>query len=278
MSFIRFSLAVSNFLAWLAVVIINGIAGSGKLNNISTGAVSNDYPTAITPDGWAFSIWGLIFTLTGIFSIYQLLPEKRKSNFIFRSIGPFFLVNCLFTFAWPFCWHWRAFWVSVGMILALLLSLIVIYIRLRIDYSEKGRERTDEEGNIFTTWDYWILQVPFSVFLGWITVATIANIMVALSASNVDMNMGFRSEVWSIVLQTLCTIISLGILRFRYDFFYSGVIAWAQFAIATKHFDQPDVSTAGFVNGSINTAGVIATIFCLLINYFYSSPYRSILN
>lgn len=272
MSFLRFILATNNFLSWLAVVVVLALSFSGVLNNVTLIGIAHEFPTTFTPDGLAFFFWVLIFALMGIFSLYQLLPPKRKSNFIFSYIGPFFIYDCVFMFIWLFCWHWRAFWASFVFMLGRLASLIAIYVRLRIDYSETGRERTDDEGISLTSWDYWILQVPFSISLAWTLFSAVLNIVIAVSISNINVHLELSAEVWSIGFQTFLTLLSLIFLKFRSDVFFSGVIALVQAAIAYRHFNNTSVCTAGFVNAAITGLTSIYIAAYLLITYLRSPP------
>jgi len=272
----RLVLVVGNLLGYLSVIIINVIAGMGKLHGVTPGDISERHFTKFTPDGYAFAIWSIIFTLNGIFVLYQAFPMKRDSYFIFNAIGPWFILNSIFMLIWPFCFHWDSMWSSAIFITLILITLIVIYVRLGIDYSINGRYRTDPEGIPITRAEYWLLQVPFSIFLGWITVATIANWAIALSTKT--QTLGWTASGWSSLLQTIAALLALLILIRRYDPFFSLVISWALFAIASKHHVDPVVSTAAFVNGSIVLIASLSTIGYLLFSYCFTKKYTTLNN
>jgi len=278
MSFLRFILATNNFFSWLGTIVLIVLSFSGVVNNVTLIEVAQEFPTTITPYPWAFFYWVLIFGLAGIFVFYQLIPVKRKSNFIFSHIGPFFIYDCIFMFIWLFCWHWRTFWASLVFMIGRLVALIAIYFRLKIDYSEAGRDRVDEEEIPLTTWDYWILQVPFSISLAWTIFSTIFNLVIAVSLSNININIGLSAEIWSVVIQTFFTLLSLLLLRFRFDFFFSGTFTLVQLAIAFNHLDKADISTGGFVNATIT--GVITLYVALyqFITYLRTPTYEALRN
>ena len=78
----------SNLLEWLNLVafvlmlLVNGLAGSTTiLGGKNTAQISDANPTLITPAGYVFSIWGIIYVLLGVFVVFQALPSKQGQAF-----------------------------------------------------------------------------------------------------------------------------------------------------------------------------------------------------
>jgi len=217
-----------NLIALILVLTVNFLANYLPINGYNTGELSDMYPNLFVPAGITFSIWGVIYLLLTIFVIYQFLPTKGSKeikNTIINKIGYLFLLSSLFNAAWIFTWHYLYVFLSLIIMIALLLTLITIYQRLNIglkDYSKK----------IYT-----VFILPFSVYLGWITVATIAN----LTAWLVDINWngwGFSDVFWTVLVIIVGLIITLYTLLKRKDIAFSLVIAWAYLGIIIKRYFQ----------------------------------------
>ena len=168
-------LSILNLIGFLGTVIVNGLANALPLNNKTTGELSDQYPNLFVPAGLTFSIWGVIYVLLAIFVIYGLIvaikKDTQKSSFI-DNIGILFFISCLANIGWIFAWHYEILPLSLFLMLLLLGSLITIYLRLRI-----GKSDAIAIEKYFT-------HLPVSVYLGWITVATIANITALLVNMN----------------------------------------------------------------------------------------------
>jgi benzodiazapine receptor len=216
-----------NIVAFIGVVIVNAMANGIPLNGQNTGEVSAKYPSLFTPAGFTFSIWGLIYLLLTAFVIYQALPAQR-TNQTLAKIGPLFIANCVANAAWIFVWHYDLLWLSLLLMAVILLTLIQIYRTLLA------------AGPAASKSEWLLLRLPFSLYTGWITVASIANI------SCVQFAMGWDNAVLSALDWTLLKLAVAGaigafvILRLR-DIPYVLVIAWAAFGIASRQVETPEV-------------------------------------
>lgn len=153
-----------NIIAFIVTIIINSLAGSTTfIGGQLTAQVSDANPTLITPAGYVFSIWGIIYLLLGIFTVYQALPRNKDRSFQ-KQISFFFVLSCVANILWLFAWQYGQLPLSVGLMLLLLASLIMIYQRLGIGKT------------VVPLIEKLAIHLPFSVYLGWITIATIANI------------------------------------------------------------------------------------------------------
>lgn len=230
----------STIVAYIVMIVTNSLAILLPIGGRSTGQVSENYSNLFAPAGYAFSIWGLIYTLLGIYVIYQF--QKKKNN-LTEKINKIFIVNALLNASWIFAWHYDVIWLSVIIMLGLLLTLIKIADILK--------------SNSLTSEEKWFIKLPFSVYFGWITVATIANITVFLVYLKWN-GFGIPESYWTVIVLLVGMLIgSWRTLKDR-AIPYMLVFIWAYGAILFKH-----LSVSGF-NGQY--PNIISTVsFCLLV-------------
>ena len=180
-------LNLSNFVAFVLVVIVNGLAGSTTLiGGQATADVSDANPTLITPAGYVFAIWGVIYLLLAVFVIYQMLPSQQTKVFQ-KQIGWLFVLSSILNIVWLFTWQYEQLLLSVLIMFLLLGTLIAIYLRLDVGRAKVGMaERL-------------AVHVPFSTYLGWITIASIANVASTLVSIDWD-GFGIAPETWAIII------------------------------------------------------------------------------
>ncbi len=249
------SLSILNLLGFLGTVVVNALANILPLNNITTGELSDLYPNLFVPAGLTFTIWGVIYVLLAIFVIYQLRPSVRrdtqKVEFVQR-IGPLFFISCIANIGWIFAWHYEIVSLSLALMLILLGYLIAIYLRLNIGKSEATKATK------------YFVHLPFSVYLGWITIATIANVTALL----VDIGWnawGLGQQFWAVAVIVVGIAIALSILLIRKDIYYCLVVDWALLGILLKRLSVttvPDQSVVvvTIVGMVLITGGVIAQL------------------
>lgn len=205
----------------LATLVVNGLANALPLNGLTTGEISDRFQVYFVPAGYVFSIWGLIYLGLIAFAIFQALPRQRENSRL-QVIGGWVVLGSVANSAWIFLWHYEQFPLTLFAMLVLLISLIQVYRILDI-----GRRKVSWAENIF-------VHLPFRIYLGWITVATVANITALLDYLRWD-GFGIAPEIWmSLVLIAVLGIVSL--VNFaRRDLAYTLVILWALAGIAVKH-------------------------------------------
>ncbi|TFF92984.1 MAG: hypothetical protein EU543_04660, partial [Promethearchaeota archaeon] len=164
-------LQIGNILAVIATIVVNLLANIIPIGGNNTGELADLYPNLFVPAGYVFSIWFIIYVLITIFAIYQakdfFKSEKEELPFI-EKISVFFIIGSLGNILWIFFWHYRIIIGSVIAILVLFLSLLIIYLKLEIAISDAPRNE-----KLF-------VHLPISVYFGWLTVATVAQITVLL--------------------------------------------------------------------------------------------------
>jgi len=217
-------LQIGNFTALIFTIIVNSLANILPINNKTTAELSDALPNLFVPSGITFSIWGVIYVLLIIFVIYQIRDvfkkEKIEMPFI-EKISVLFILASLANIAWIFLWHYKMIFYSLIVMLGLFLCLLGIYLRLGI-----GKTKVSLSEKI-------CIHVPFSVYLGWITVATIANITAVLVNINWD-GFGISSVVWTIIVLIVASLVTLLVIVTRKDVAYSLVIIWALIGIFIK--------------------------------------------
>lgn len=209
--------ALLNTLGIITVLLVNYLANALPIAGRTPAQVSELYPTLFTPSGFTFAIWGVIYLFLIGFTVFQWL----RKDLVQPVTGWWFLVSCLANAGWLLAFHHLYLGLSVLIMLVLLGSLIVIYL-------QKGLFSDDTSVGF-----YWWVQVPFSIYLGWISVATIANISVLFTdwgwtaASN-------GAQFWTAGVIITAAGLGLTALIQRRDWAYNMVIIWALYGIYTK--------------------------------------------
>jgi len=240
-------LRYANIIIFALTVVVNSLAGGTKLiGGQLTAAVSDANPTLITPAGYVFSIWGIIYILLGVFVVYQALPSQRGKDYQ-RKIGWLFALSSLINIGWLFLWQFEYLSLSVVLMFLLLATLISIYVRLGIGKSMASlRERL-------------AVQLPFSVYLGWITVASIANVAATLVSLGWD-GFGISPETWAILVVAVALIITMLMLIARKDFAYSLVIIWALVGIGVKQSGNQTIVMLTEISAALVAVALVATV------------------
>lgn len=212
-----------NAVLLVAVIAVNAMSTLLPLGGRDTGEISDMYKNLLTPAGFAFSIWSVIYVLLIGFVVYAFVAE-RKGRTSAAAPGPWFAVSCVLNMAWLFCWHYLLIELSVVVMLLMLLSLIMIYRRTRLN------------GERLEVLDMLFVKLPFSLYLGWISVATIVNISALFTKYDFN-GFGLGNTVWAIAILILATVLAFMIgFRFR-DGVYPLVFAWALYAISVEQSD-----------------------------------------
>jgi len=231
-----------NIATVLIALAVNVLANALPLNGQNTGAISDKFKVFFVPAGYVFAIWGVIYVGWLAFTVYQALPAQRNNPRLQR-IGWLFALNNLANAGWLFTWHYELFPLSVVVMLSLLLLLIAIYLRLDI-----GRARV-------TRIEKWCVDIPFSIYLGWISVATIANITDLLYYWRWD-GFGIAPEIWAMIMLVVASALASVMAWTRGDVAYLLVIVWSFVGIAIKQSAAPPVA---------NTAWLMTVVVALMI-------------
>jgi len=237
---------ISVVLTILSTLVVNALANILPINGQNTGAISDRFHVYFVPAGYVFSIWGLIYLGLIVFAIYQALPAQRENPRL-KVAGWWISLGGLANIAWIFLWHYQHFVLTLVAMVALLATLILTYLNLGI-----GRNKA-------STAETWLVRVPFSIYLGWISVATVANITEVLDFVKWN-RLGVAPEIWMGVVLAVVLVIS-GLMSFiRRDVAYSLVILWALAGISVKQAGIPAVTIPTWV-----TFGLVAIVLAVAL-------------
>ena len=241
---------VVNLIGIGIVILVNWLANAFPFNGQSTGDVLDASPVWFQPAEWAFLIWGLIFLLLLAFAIFGLLPAGRRNPWL-RRISPFFLIANIANAIWLFFWHWEQFGATLVTMAILLLSLVAIYTIL---HWRRKDEREAHGGERLFVWPV------FSIYLGWISVAALANLAVYLDRDGWDGG-PFSLRMWSVFMLIAGGIVCAFMAFVRRDGLYPLVFAFASVAIAVEQWDRSRlVSTVAIVIAVIEAILVVVAI------------------
>ena len=228
----RLILIFGNVFFVILTIIINALANILPINNRYTGELADLYPNLFVPTGLTFAIWGVIYVLLLMFALYLikdlLIKEEKKDVSYIEKIGVFFILASIGNIIWIFLWHYEKVFLSLLPMLLLFFSLLMIYLRLDI-----GRKKVSIKEKIF-------VHLPFSVYFGWITVATVANVTAILVDIDWD-GFSISPEIWTILIISIVVLLTILVLITRFDVAYSLVIIWALFGIYLKRINDDPV-------------------------------------
>ena len=238
---------ILNWLGLVVVIAVNAAANILPLNGKTTGEISDSIPTLFTPAGYVFSIWSVIYLGLLAFAWYQSQRAQRTAEFQER-VGYWFFVSCIFNSAWIVAWHYEQFPLTLVLMLGLLISLLAIYLRLDI-----GRRRVSSAES------RWV-HLPFSIYLGWISVATVANVSTVLYTSG--WNGGPLSpELWTVIMVIVAALLGMAMIALRNDVGFPLVIVWALVGIAVARSAIPAIAVASVAGAAaVFLAWVVARL------------------
>ncbi|KAB8137533.1 tryptophan-rich sensory protein [Gracilibacillus oryzae] len=230
----------TNLIALALVVTVNALANILPINGMTTGEISNQLNVPFIPAGYVFSIWGFIYFLLAIWVLAQL-PKSRREAPVYKACSGFFWLSCILNIAWILTWHYQLFFISNLVMIGLLLTLITLYVN-------------GKKANAI-----WLEILPFSVYLGWISVATIANISYYLVYVELIAEESV-SIIWTIVMILIGSLIALLFLFREKDTFYVLVFVWAYIGIYVKNSGEYQ---------SIALTALICAILLFIIAAFF---------
>ncbi len=219
----------------VTMIVMNYLSNAGAFGGKTNGEISDKYHTLITPAGYAFSIWGLIFLGLLAFAVYQALPTQRE-NPRFRAIGWLVVVNTLGNAIWSPLFNNERIGIALLVILVMLATVALIEHRLlawpRVPVVAPDLDATLPESPASTA-ETWLARVPFSIYFGWLTVATILNVAVFLKATAFDLG-SLPETTWAMGVLVVGLVVGAVVFnRFR-SVAYMLVFAWAYLAIARE--------------------------------------------
>ena len=238
---------------FIGVIAVNALANILPINGMNTGQVSGFYPNAFVPAGFTFSIWGVIYCMllsyTIAFTYFTIKRSQYEKVFAFiERINPYFLTTCVLNMAWIIAWHYLQIELSVLIMLLFLITLIQLFLKSRTGIYD------------LTKTQRLLLDTPFMVYLGWISVATIAN-STALLVSYQFNGFGLAPMYWSVIMILIALILSAVMLKKYQVGSFALVVAWAFWGIrARQGSDYPLIQ-------SITTIGIAYLLVMTVITF-----------
>lgn len=242
---------IFNLIGFIATVIVNFLAVLLPIGDMTTQELSDAIPNLFVPAGITFSIWSIIYIFLGLFSIYQIRDifkeDKIEMKFL-NDIGYFFILGSLANIIWIFVWHYQLVPLSLIFMIVLSVSLLLIYMKLNIGKSEVSKIEKIA------------VHIPFSIYLGWISVATIANITAVLVVLGVS-GFGLLAEILTIIVIAVVVLITFAMLLLRKDCAYSLVIFWALLGIFIKQsVANLTIAIVALISGILIIVGIVYII------------------
>lgn len=246
--------AVVNTIALVATLVMNFLSQAENLNLFpnTVRALGESRAIFFLPAGYVFSIWGIIYTGLIAFTVYSW--ANKNAGEILEKISWWFLLSCVANTMWLVLFLYDFVAESTIAMFVLLLSLVMIYIRLGI-----GKARVSRLVK-------WVVHIPFSIYLGWITVATVANISAALYvAGSVTGFAGISSDIWAALMMAVAAVIAFILLYTRGDIAYALVVVWALIGIYVRPVDTPVFEVlAGLNAGLVDTVSLVVSVVIVL--------------
>ena len=228
----------------LITLVVNGLANALPLNGQNTGQISDRFQVYFVPAGYVFSIWGLVYLGLIAFAIFQALPTQRQNPRL-RATGWWISLGGLANSIWIFLWHFNQFPLTLIAMLVLLTTLIMTYLRLGMGQTVVKPAET------------WAARVPFSIYLGWITVATVANATDVLDYLKWN-RFGLSPEIWMGIMLTAVLAIAVLVNFTRRDIAYTLVILWALAGISVKQAALAAVTTPTWITFGLVALSLVA--------------------
>lgn len=226
----------------VATITVNALANALPINGQGTGEISDQFAIYFVPAGYVFAIWGVIYLGMIAYTIYQALPAQRE-NPLLNRIAPAYWIGNLANIVWIFLWHYNIFPLTLPAMLTLLGSLLFIYIQVM-------------RAEPLTTAQKWLVRLPFSLYLGWISVATIANFSQVLFY--LDWNgFGLSGQLWAAIMLVIAAVLGLLMAWREYNIAYVLVLVWAFVGIYNKF---PETALVGYTALAATGVLVLALI------------------
>lgn len=247
---------VLNIIGFIMVIVLNALANIIPINGKNTGELSDAIPNLFVPAGITFSVWSVIYALLFLFTAYQgwNIGKRKKENVPFlEKIGYLWFINALANSLWILAWHYQQVELSMALMVVIFITLLAIYLKLGIGKSSETISKQEK----------WFVHLAFSVYIGWITVATIANVTAVIVVNRPVASMeflGISDVIWTILVIIVGAIIGGLVVLTRKDIGYGAVIVWAYLGIIIKRLEPAWIPQPGIVLTALISIVAIAAL------------------
>jgi uncharacterized membrane protein len=233
----------------LNTLVTYGVGVSGRFPTNSE--LSAKYQTLVTPAGFAFAIWGMIFTSQFVWCIAQLLPKYRSKAVVLHGVGFNYVYACLAQISWTLCFTTE----YIALSLISMVSILVPLVMILINTSKIASESTS---------DYWLLKFPFEIHAAWIMAATLVNTNVFFVASHLSPSNQIVVAWFSLFVLASAAVYYIN----KKKWVVPCVLAWASNGIRSELSAPKDSIVSAFPAETIqsvrNASGVLAGFILLL--------------
>jgi hypothetical protein len=230
------------------VIVVNALANLNLINNKNTGDVSDKYDNLFIPAGFTFAIWGVIYLALLAFIVFQLWMafrgELSSLELFMERLRGWWLISCMANSCWLFAWHYELLPLTVLLMIALLVCLLAIHLNFNIALPHLP----------VSTAEKLFVHLPFSLYLGWICIATVANIAAFL----VYLGWNGMSIPGTIFLILLCTVASTLLIIRRHNIVVGLVAIWALYGVIVKRQSLGGSAEVPVVSACIGAMIIIA--------------------
>jgi len=215
---------IINIIAIITTIAMNALANIIPFNGVNTGQVADVFFSYFTPAGYVFSIWSVIYTLQIVFIIYQARSSQLNEEYL-GKIGYLYLISAFFNITWLIAFHYAVdntllLLLTEPLMLGILVTLLYTYVKLEIGVTEVSLSQK------------LAVHLPVSVYVGWISVATIAN---TASVLNEFFTIPLDTQhLWTALVLVVALLLAIIMLVMRKDIAYSLVVVWAAVGIYVK--------------------------------------------
>lgn len=247
---------------FLATVTVNALANILPINGVGTGQLSDELPNLFVPAGLTFSVWGLIYLLLAGYSVACVVLSFRKdgSKSWDAADGAIFSLNMAANIAWIFAWQYRHVAASLVIMLIILGTLIWLEERnaARLRAGKPGARPASRTAR-------YLLSTPINVYLGWICVATIANVT-ALLVKYGWSGFGLDPRAWTVAVIAVGLVLGLLFVFLRDAVAAPLVIVWAYAGIVIKRTQADmDYSRIVWISAIIAAVALLAAVGARLV-------------
>ncbi|NLC66877.1 MAG: tryptophan-rich sensory protein [Clostridium sp.] len=240
-------------ITFIIVLIVNFLANYLPINGVLTSEVSDKYESLFTPAGFIFAIWGVIYILLLLFTIYQYLELRNKEpemddNYI-EKVSSYFMISNIFNVLWILAWHYDLILLSTIFMVFIYIYLFLIMLQIKKSYNSIK--------------DRFFIEIPFSIYFAWINVALLANLMAVYKFFKLDNSLNENLTVIIVILLGLIIISSMSIYFKSISYLLTGAVSYL--AIFLNHIDPNKYNS----NYKYIMASLIASFIIFIGSFIY---------
>lgn len=255
------TLKIANITAFILMVYVNYLSNALPINGHTAGELSDKYVNYFVPAGLTFAIWGVIYSWFMVFLGFQIATFfskeiDKKVSPIVGKIGWLFVISCLLNVTWLLAWHYEFVGLSVLLMVSFLGTLLYIFLKIGVGKSK------------INNLEKWISHAPFSIYLGWISIATIAN-FTALLVSNQWNGFGIDNAAWAKIMIIIGLVLTVFVVIQRNAIFYALVVVWAFYGIHLKRSQIADMPSLSIDNVVLFCLGFITLTVLVRIKKWF---------